>query len=185
MLRPQGKSLSRNQHRRRYLSGVFSRVKDRQSFVEVGNLEYRGCVSTCRYDTFFPAPGFNCEWRGKVFYEGHVYNLVFRRSSETNGVREQHWRDWGRFKALCAKAVRCHLAGEPLQPLDRQCGKAAHCKRMEQSRNIRTCSREGNLIAWRSIRKHWGDPFLKATWQCHRVKLCLGCLYQCTFIRCY
>lgn len=123
MLRPQGKSLSRNQHRRRYLSGVFSRVKDRQSFVEVGNLEYRGCVSTCRYDTFFPAPGFNCEWRGKVFYEGYVYNLVFRRSSETNGVREQHWRDWGRFKALCAKAVTCHLAGEPLQPLDRHIAK--------------------------------------------------------------
>ena len=39
------------------------------------------------------------------------------------------------------------------QPLDRQCGKALNCKRMEKSKNIRTCSdcsdcsREDNLIA--------------------------------------
>ena len=34
----------------------------------------------------------------------------------------------------------------PLQPLDRQCWNAAHCKRMEQSGNIRTCSRRGSRI---------------------------------------
>ena len=38
------------------------------------------------------------------------------------------------------------LAGS-LQPLDNQCGKAARCKRMEQSANIRTCSRLDNFIA--------------------------------------
>ena len=34
-----------------------------------------------------------------------------------------------------------------LQPLDKQCRKAAHSKKMKQSGNIRTCSREDNLIA--------------------------------------
>ena len=28
------------------------------------------------------------------------------------------------FKAICAEALVCHLAGEPLKSLDRQCGKA-------------------------------------------------------------
>ena len=28
------------------------------------------------------------------------------------------------FKVICAEALVCHLAGEPLKSLDRQCGKA-------------------------------------------------------------
>ena len=36
-----------------------------------------------------------------------------------------------------------------------------------------------------NFEKHWGDPHLKANWQLHRVEKCLGCLQQCTFIRCY
>ena len=43
-------------------------------------------------------------------------------------------------------------------------------KRMEQSGNNQTCSREDNLIVWRSIWKYWGDPYLKVNWQRHRVK---------------
>ena len=50
------------------------------------------------------------------------------------------------IKAICAEALTSHLAGKPLQPLVRKYGKAAHCKRMEHSRNIRTCSREDNLM---------------------------------------
>ena len=36
--------------------------------------------------TLFSAAGSYCEWRGKAFDEGYVYNLAFHRSSETNGV---------------------------------------------------------------------------------------------------
>ena len=36
------------------------------------------------------------------------------------------------FRLSCAEALTCYLAGEPLQSLDRQCGKPAHCKRMVQ-----------------------------------------------------
>ena len=35
----------------------------------------------------------------------YVYNLVFGRSSETNGVGKQHWWDWGRFEDICAEAL--------------------------------------------------------------------------------
>ena len=57
---------------------------------------------------------------------------------------------------------------------------------MEKSGNIRTCSdcsgcsREDNLIAWRFIWKHWGDPYLKVNWQSNRLLI----LYQCIFKRC-
>ena len=56
--------------------------------------------------------------------------------------------------------------------------------RMEQSGHIRTFSRKDNLIAWRSIWKYWGDRYLKANWQRHRVEQCLG-WYQRTSKRCY
>ena len=74
------------------------------------------------------------------------------------------------------------------QPLDRQCGKALNCKRMEKSENIRTCSdcsdcsREDNLIDWRSIWKHSGDPYLKANWQRNRVTVAY---ISVLFKRCY
>ena len=76
------------------------------------------------------------------------------------------------------------------QPLDRQCGKALNCKRIEKSENIRTCSdcsdcsRGDNLIAiaWRSIWKHWGDPYLKANWQRNRVTVAY---ISVLFKRCY
>ena len=74
------------------------------------------------------------------------------------------------------------------QPLDRKCGKALNCKRMEKSGKIRTCSdcsdcsREDNLIAWRSIWKHWGDPYLTVNWQRNRVTVAYICVL---FKRCY
>ena len=35
----------------------------------------------------------------------YVYNLVFGRSWETNGVGKQHWWDWGRFENIRAEAL--------------------------------------------------------------------------------
>ena len=98
----------------------------------------------------------------------YIYNLVFGRSSATNGIGKQHWWDWGHFKAICAEALKSHLAGEPLQPLDRQWESGGTLQK-KKGGNVRT-SREENLIAWRSIWKHWGDPYLKANWHRHRVK---------------
>ena len=75
-----------------------------------------------------------------------------------------------------------------LQPFHMQCGKAANYWRMEKSGNIRTCSdcsdcsREDNLIAWRSNWKHWGDPYLKANWQWNRVTVAY---ISVLFKRCY
>ena len=97
-----------------------------------------------------------------------------------------NWRDQEEEKITVFRSFQKYSS----QPLDRQCGKALNCKRMEKSGNIRTCSdcsdcsREDNLIviAWTFTWKHSGDPYLKANWQRNRVTLAY---ISVLFKRCY
>ena len=80
------------------------------------------------------------------------YSAEVQKQMESAGTSTDEIKVDLRLSVL--KALTSHLAGKPLRPVDRQYGKAAHCKRMERSGNIRTCSREDNLISRRSTGKH-------------------------------
>ena len=74
------------------------------------------------------------------------------------GIRPKFRNKWSQETALMIEVDRFKTQSllKPLhatwqvslyRPLDRQCGKAAHCNRMEQSGNIRTFSRKDNPLS--------------------------------------
>ena len=100
--------------------------------------------------------------------------LGVRPNFRNKWSRGQHWWDWGRFNSICCESLTWQLAGEPFPTtlqavweLKRQIAK----EKSKAGISNRTCSREENHIAWRSIWKHWGDPYLETNWQRHWIKV--------------
>ena len=65
----------------------------------------------------------------------YVYNLVFGRISETNGVGDSTDEIGVDLTLSVVNPLHGSWLVSPFQPLYRQCGKAANCKRKEQSGN--------------------------------------------------
>ena len=65
----------------------------------------------------------------------YVYNLVFGRISETNGVGDSTDEIGVDLTLSVVNSLHGSWLVSPFQPLYRQCGKAANCKRKEQSGN--------------------------------------------------
>ena len=65
----------------------------------------------------------------------YVHNLVFGRISETNGVGDSTDEIGVDLTQSVVNPLHGSWLVSPFQPLYRQCGKAANCKRKEQSGN--------------------------------------------------
>ena len=83
------------------------------SFFMIPSLFSEASISAIDF-TGISSPPCTSKWRSSLVFSTistptipplYVYNLVFGRSWETNGVGKQHWWDWGRFEDIRAEAL--------------------------------------------------------------------------------